>query len=42
MNLGQISREIERFVDCDVVPVSRIGGIPHSVDEICQAIMEVV
>ncbi len=41
MNLGQISREIERFVDCEVIPVSRIGGIPHSVDEVYRAIMEV-
>ncbi len=40
MNLGQISREIERFVDCPVLPVSRIGGIPHSVDEIYRAIRE--
>ncbi len=34
MNLGQISREIERFVNCDVVPVSKIGGISHSISEI--------
>ena len=34
MNLGQISREIERFVSCDVIPISKIGGIPHSIDEI--------
>ena len=40
MNLGQISREIERFVDCDVIPVPKIGGIPHTVDEVYQAIME--
>jgi len=42
MNLGQLSREIERFVSCKVVPVSKIGGIPHTVDEIVQAIEEVV
>lgn len=42
MNLGQLSREIERFVDCPVVPVSKIGGIPHTVDEISAAIMEAV
>jgi 2-oxoglutarate ferredoxin oxidoreductase subunit alpha len=42
MNLGQISREIERFVDCKVVPVSKIGGIAHSVDEIYDAINEVI
>jgi len=38
MNLGQISREIERFADCPVVPVSKIGGIPHSIREIEAAI----
>ena len=42
MNLGQLSREIERFADCRVVPVSKIGGVSHSVDEISKAIMEVV
>jgi 2-oxoglutarate ferredoxin oxidoreductase subunit alpha len=41
MNLGQISREIERFVDCEVVTVSKIGGVSHTVDEIYAAIMEV-
>jgi 2-oxoglutarate ferredoxin oxidoreductase subunit alpha len=41
MNLGQISREIERFVDCRVVSIPKIGGVPHTVDEICTAIMEV-
>ena len=40
MNLGQISREIERFVDCEVVPVSKIGGVTHSIDEIYKAICE--
>ncbi len=34
MNLGQISREIERFVTCKVIPVSKIGGIPHTISEI--------
>ena len=42
MNLGQISREIERFVDCRVVSASKIGGVPHTVEEIHEAIMEVV
>jgi len=42
MNLGQLSREIERFVDCPVVGVPKIGGIPHTVDEILYAIMETV
>jgi len=40
MNLGQISREIERFTDCEVVLISKIGGISHSIDEIYQAISE--
>lgn len=40
MNLGQISREIERFVNCEVVPISKIGGIAHSIDEIYKAISE--
>ena len=40
MNLGQLSREIERFVDCDIIPVSKIGGVPHTVDEIHAAILE--
>jgi len=42
MNLGQLSREIERFVDCEVVSVSKIGGIPHTVDDVHQRLMEVV
>jgi 2-oxoglutarate ferredoxin oxidoreductase subunit alpha len=40
MNLGQMSREIQRFVDCEVVSVPKIGGVPHLIDEIHQAIME--
>lgn len=42
MNLGQISREIERFVDSKVVSLPKIGGVPHTVDEIYQAILELV
>ncbi|UCD63137.1 MAG: 2-oxoacid:acceptor oxidoreductase subunit alpha [Candidatus Zixiibacteriota bacterium] len=42
MNLGQLSREVERFVSGEVVSVPRIGGIPHTVDEIYDAVMEVV
>ena len=42
MNLGQISREVERFVHCEVRPVSKIGGIPHTVNEIHQAIRQAV
>ncbi len=41
MNLGQVSREIERFVDCEVIPVPKIGGILHSIDEIYSKIEEV-
>ena len=39
MNLGQISREIERFVNVPVVKVSKIGGVSHSVDEIYKAVV---
>jgi 2-oxoglutarate ferredoxin oxidoreductase subunit alpha len=34
MNLGQVSREVERFVDCEVVHVGKIGGIPHTISEV--------
>jgi len=34
MNLGQLSREVERFVNCEVIPVPKIGGIVHTIDEI--------
>jgi len=37
MNLGQLSREIERFVRCEVVPIPKIGGIAHTIDEIYSA-----
>ena len=40
MNLGQLNREIERFVSCPVIPVSKIGGVMHSVGEIHQRVME--
>ena len=39
MNLGQLSREVERFVHAPVISVSKIGGVSHSVDEIYQAIV---
>lgn len=42
MNLGQMSREIDRFADCEVVSVSKIGGVSHSVDEIYEAIREAI
>ncbi len=38
MNLGQVSREIERFVNCEVIPVPKIGGIPHTIDDIYKRI----
>ncbi len=37
MNLGQLSREIERFVDVPVVSIPKIGGIVHTVSEIVTA-----
>ena len=40
MNLGQLAREVERFVNVPVVRVSKIGGVPHSVEEIRHAIVE--
>jgi 2-oxoglutarate ferredoxin oxidoreductase subunit alpha len=40
MNLGQMSREIDRFADCEVRSVPKIGGVPHSVDEIHRVIKE--
>lgn len=38
MNLGQVNREVERFADCEVVPVSKIGGVPHNISEILKVI----
>ena len=40
MNLGQLAREVERFVNVPVIRVSKIGGVPHSVEEIYRAIVE--
>jgi 2-oxoglutarate ferredoxin oxidoreductase subunit alpha len=37
MNLGQLSREIERFVSIPVISVPKIGGIVHNVNEILAA-----
>jgi len=42
MNLGQLSREVERFVSCEVIPVPKIGGIAHTIDEIYSAIIKEV
>ena len=39
MNLGQLAREVERFVSLPVVRVPKIGGVPHSVEEVYQAIV---
>lgn len=38
MNLGQLSREIQRFVNCEVIQIPKIGGITHTIDEIYSAI----
>jgi 2-oxoglutarate ferredoxin oxidoreductase subunit alpha len=38
MNLGQLSREVERFVNCEVVSIPKIGGIAHTIDEIYKEI----
>jgi len=40
MNLGQLAREIERFADCPVRGLPKIGGIAHTVSEILGPIME--
>ncbi len=40
MNLGQLSREVERFVNCEVHSISKIGGIVHTIDEIYEVIKE--
>jgi 2-oxoglutarate ferredoxin oxidoreductase subunit alpha len=40
MNLGQLSREIERHVACEVVPLSKIGGVIHASSEILAEIQK--
>ncbi len=40
MNLGQLSREIERVVSCPVHCLSKIGGTPHRVREILAPVRE--
>ena len=40
MNLGQVNREVERYVDCEVIPLSKIGGVPHYISEILSEIKE--
>lgn len=39
MNLGQLNREVERFTSKPVIPVSKVGGIIHTVDEILEQII---
>ncbi len=34
MNLGQVNREVERYVDCEVIHFGKIGGEIHSSAEI--------
>jgi 2-oxoglutarate ferredoxin oxidoreductase subunit alpha len=41
MNLGQISREVERFTSKPVIPVSKIGGVIHTVEEILDRVVTV-
>lgn len=40
MNLGQISREIERFTQKKVISIPKIGGIPHTIQDITKIIEE--
>jgi 2-oxoglutarate ferredoxin oxidoreductase subunit alpha len=40
MNLGQLSREVERFTSAPVISVPKIGGVAHMVDEILDRIMD--
>jgi 2-oxoglutarate ferredoxin oxidoreductase subunit alpha len=38
MNLGQLCREVERYVDCEVLHVGKIGGVVHASREIHAAV----
>jgi len=40
MNLGQLSREVERFVKIEVLAIPKIGGIVHTIDEIYSTILK--
>jgi 2-oxoglutarate ferredoxin oxidoreductase subunit alpha len=40
MNLGQISREIQRFTNANVVSIPKIGGIPHTIQDITSVFQE--
>lgn len=39
MSLGQVNRELERFVRCPVLSLPKIGGVAHTVDEILGPLM---
>lgn len=41
MNLGQLAREVERYTCADVVSLPKIGGVTHTVQEICSKLKEV-
>ncbi len=38
MNLGQLAREVQRHVACEIVPLGKIGGVIHTSAEILAAI----
>lgn len=40
MSLGQLNRELERFLDCPVVGLPKIGGVAHTVAEIAKPLLE--
>ena len=40
MSLGQLNRELERFLDCPVVWLPKIGGVAHTVAEIARPLFE--
>ncbi|MDQ1267263.1 MAG: 2-oxoglutarate/2-oxoacid ferredoxin oxidoreductase subunit alpha [Bacteroidota bacterium] len=40
MNLGQISREIERYTSLEVNKISKIGGVCHTIEEIYSGVKQ--
>jgi len=42
MNLGQLSREVERFTSCEVINIPKIGGVSHGSKEILDAVKKVI
>lgn len=40
LNLGQMVREIERWTNCEIIKLPKIGGVVHSQSEILSAIKE--